>query len=228
MHVSREADAVAISVADSGIGIRPELRSRVFEMFVQVDDGDQPGHGGLGIGLTLVRSIVEMHGGTVTVQSAGTNKGSEFIVRLPLPATALASPVPVDAPGADAVRAKRRVMIVDDREDAARMLGLVVAQAGHKVQLAFSGEEALALGATFRPEVVLLDLGMPKMDGYEVARRLRRRAWGKKLMLVAVSGWGQDEDQRRTREAGFDRHLVKPVDLDALGELLAAGPPVAV
>ncbi|MBW3597072.1 MAG: response regulator, partial [Planctomycetes bacterium] len=175
-----------------------------------------------GIGLTLVKRLVEMHGGTVAVRSEGRNRGSEFIVRLPILAE-----MPLDeareglSDGAEGCTARRRVLVVDDNAAAANMLSMAVKMLGHDVRTAGDGREAIQIAAEFCPDVVLMDLGMPQMNGYEAARRIRRQAWGKSIVLIALTGWGHDDDKRRTKEAGFDHHLVKPAEPAELRRLLA-------
>jgi len=216
LSVEREDAHAVIRVRDSGSGIPEELLPRVFELFVQGERAPGRSEGGLGIGLTLVRRLVQLHGGRVEARSEGPGKGSEFSVWLPL----LLAP----AAGADrrstAPPRPQRVLIVDDVADAAEMLALVVGQDGHEVQVALTGAGALGAAASFRPDVVLLDLGMPSMDGYEVARRLRAQCTERQPLLVAVTGYGHETDRERARAAGFDHHLVKPVDLDQLRPLL--------
>ena len=218
LRVRRDGDRASISVKDNGIGIPPEQLKSVFEMFTQVDRSNRRAQGGLGIGLTLVRSLVAMHGGRVEATSAGLGRGSEFVVELPVARgepKAAHSPLLKDFPC-------RRVMVVDDNRDAAQMLGQLLGALGAQVAVAFSGREALDTLAVFRPECVLLDIGMPDMDGYEVARRIRDTDEGQDMMLVALTGWGQEHDQQRSRIAGFDHHVVKPPDIDKLRDLIAA------
>jgi signal transduction histidine kinase/ActR/RegA family two-component response regulator len=219
-HDGREA---VIRVRDAGVGIPGEMLTRIFEPFTQLNRSLARSEGGLGIGLALVRSLVEMHGGKVEAFSAGLGCGSEFVVRLPaLEEQGEAEPAPVE-PGQRAPRgAGRRVLVVDDNLDSAETLGTVLEIAGHEVWLAHDGEEALVLVERHRPEAVLLDIGLPKLDGYEVARRLRLDPGNDGILLVAVTGYGKEEDRDRGRLAGFDHHLVKPVDLEALRDLLAA------
>jgi CheY-like chemotaxis protein len=193
-------------------------------MFMQVDRSANRAQGGLGIGLTLVKRLVEMHGGTVSVQSAGPGQGSEFTVRLPVSA-----PQPGDAKHPMAGRSpmalpQRRVLVVDDNEDSATSLGMLLTFLGTEVRIAHDGATALAMIETDRPDVVLLDIGMPVMDGFEVARRVRQRSDFDNIMLIALTGWGQPEDRDRTRDAGFDHHLVKPADITALQSLLTTLP----
>jgi CheY-like chemotaxis protein len=212
-----------IRVRDTGVGIPAEMLPRVFEMFTQVDRSSKRAQGGLGIGLSLVRGLVQMHGGSVEAASAGPGQGSEFTVRLPL------APEPRPSPGAAGPAAQRptaaplhRILVVDDLPDAARSLGTLLRLAGADVQIAYDGPGALAALGTYRPDVVLLDIGLPKMDGYEVARRIRQQPEFRDVMLIALTGWAQEDDRRLARAAGFDHHLVKPVDFDALQALLAS------
>jgi signal transduction histidine kinase len=205
----------AIRVTDTGIGIPPEMLSTLFQLFAQVDSTIDRAQGGLGVGLALVRSLVEMHGGTVSAHSDGPGKGSEFVVRVPLST----SPVePADAPAVGSVPRDgcRRVLVVDDNEDSAASMALLLQSVGHAASTANDGHAALEIAEQSRPEVVLLDLGMPGLDGYEVAKRLRSQPWGKDVLLIALTGWGQQEARDRSRTAGFDAHLVKPVEFDAL------------
>lgn len=166
-----------------------------------------------------MKNLVELHGGSVEVQSDGLGQGSEFIVRLPLLA-GIGEREPAPAAPSEAA-ASRRVLIVDDNRDSANTLALVLQTAGHEVVVAYDGEQALERAAAFRPQFVLLDLGLPKVNGYDAARRIRSEPWGRDCVLIAVTGWGQDDDRRRTRDAGFDEHLVKPVDFETLTRLLA-------
>jgi CheY-like chemotaxis protein len=213
-----------LRVEDTGMGIPAGMLARIFEPFVQSGRVLHRAQGGLGIGLTLVRSLVEMHGGSVTAHSDGPGRGSEFTVRLP----ALSPKQPVGGERAAGGVGKpagavprRRILVVDDNADAAESLALWLRLGGHEVRVAHDGPAALAAVDADPPEVVLLDIGMPGMDGYEVAQRLRRRPGLEHLVLVAMTGWGQEEDRRRSGEAGIDHHLVKPADLEALNGLLA-------
>jgi PAS domain S-box-containing protein len=220
LTAQQEGDVIAVSVRDSGIGIPSDMLPRIFDMFTQVDHSMDRAHGGLGIGLTLVHSLVEMHGGTVEARSDGPGKGSEFIVRLPLlpaPASEILRPVQRAVGALPA----RRVLVVDDNRDAADSLGMFLKLAGAKVAVVYHGLAALEALESFKPEVVLLDIGMPEIDGYEVARRIRQNPDYRDVLLVALTGWGQEEDRRRSRAAGFDHHLVKPADIDLLQSLLA-------
>ena len=223
LTVEHEGHQVAIRVRDNGIGIAEESLPRVFDMFAQVDTSLERSRDGLGIGLTLVKTLVDMHGGTVDVHSDGLGRGSEFVVRLPALADTPAhrSPVAVETlPPA----VSRRILIVDDNEDGAESLAMVLRLAGHETHKASDGFDAIDAAERLRPDVVLLDIGLPRLNGYEVCRRIRSEPWGRSLLLVALTGWGGAEDRQRSSDAGFDAHLVKPVDLDALLTLLAAPP----
>jgi two-component system CheB/CheR fusion protein len=220
LTVERRLGEAWVRVRDDGLGIPTELLPQVFDLFTQGDRSLARSEGGLGIGLTLVKKLVELHGGGVEAHSEGPGRGSEFVVRLPvLPRQA---PVEVGAePDGHTPVPPRRVLVVDDNVDAAESLALLLRVERHEVRTAHDGPTALHVAEAFRPEVVLLDIGLPRMDGYEVARRLRGQAGFQKALLVALTGYGQDEDRRRAEEAGFDAYLVKPADPAALHELLA-------
>ena len=206
-----------ISVKDNGIGIAPNALAQVFDMFMQVDRSTRRSQGGLGIGLTLVRSLVSMHGGTVEAHSDGPGLGSEFIVRLPLIADKS-----IAEHGSRPIKPlpSRRILIVDDSRDGGESLATLLRVLGAEVALAHSGRTALECVDTFKPDVVLLDIGMPGMDGYEVARRIRANPANRTISLIALTGWGQDEDRQRSVAAGFNHHLVKPADIEQLRQLL--------
>jgi CheY-like chemotaxis protein len=208
-----------VAVKDNGIGIPPARLTEIFDLFTQVDRSFEQ-QGGLGIGLTLVRQLVELHGGTIAARSEGIGHGSEFALKLPVVATAAAAAAA--SPGPVRASKPRRILLADDNHDAVESLTLLLQIAGHEVHTAFDGEAAIGLAEKLRPEVALLDIGMPKANGYEVARRIREQEWGKRVFLVALTGWGQEGDRRRAREAGFDAHLVKPVPPESLDRLLAA------
>ena len=221
LRVRQEAQHAAIVVRDTGIGISPEALPRVFDMFVQEELRDHRPQAGLGIGLTLVRSLVEMHNGRVEARSDGPGKGSEFTVRLPLSASA---PAPVDNGVLPLRRPRRmtRVLVVDDNEDAAESLGALLRMMGADVRVALDGWTALEIFDSFKPSAVFLDLGMPDMDGFEVAHQIRSRPNTQDTVLIALTGWSQERDKRRTAEAGFNRHLAKPADLETLQAVLTS------
>jgi signal transduction histidine kinase len=217
LAVQREGDEAVLSVRDTGIGIPDEMLSRIFDLFTQVDRTLDRAQGGLGIGLTLVKSLVELHGGSVQAFSKGPNTGSEFVVRLPLlPDTQPPQPARGEGNSQAAPSLPRRILVVDDNVDAAESLGKWLEHTGHEVRISHDGDAALEMARTYQPEVVLLDIGLPRMDGYEVARRLREEPATEHALLVALTGWGQAEDRRRSREAGFDHHLTKPADPETL------------
>jgi PAS domain S-box-containing protein len=224
--VEQAQGEAVIRVRDNGIGIAPERLPSVFDMFKQIEGAADRSQGGLGIGLTLARRLIEMHGGKIEAHSAGLGKGSEFVTRLPAlvePAPEL-TPEPAEGPAAPSANGSRRVLVVDDNVDSAESMAVLLRLYGHEVRLAHDGEAALEEARSFRPDVIFLDLSLPKMDGYEVARRLRMEPATGGMTLVAMTGYGQEEERRRTREAGFDSHLVKPVDFDMLQELLSSLP----
>jgi CheY-like chemotaxis protein/anti-sigma regulatory factor (Ser/Thr protein kinase) len=217
---------VEVRVRDTGIGIPPESLPHIFDMFTQVDASLERAQGGLGIGLTLVRRLVEMHGGTVVAESAGKGKGSEFIVRLP----ASSALVPTSKPSSPAggkcpALPKRKILVVDDNKDAADTMGMILKMLGNEVRTVYDGRAALEAVETFGPSLLLLDIGLPVMNGYEVARNIRAKH-GQEIVIAALTGWGQDEDRRRSKEAGFDHHLVKPASANMLRNLLGSLPPV--
>lgn len=211
----------AFAMRDNGIGVPADQLVRIFEMFAQVDVSRGRPQSGLGIGLALVKNLVEMHGGTVSVQSAGLRQGSEFTVRLPIMA---------DAPGAatasitgEVARPESlRILVVDDNQDSATSLATLLQLGGHETHTAFDGFEAVQAAGALQPDVILLDIGLPILDGYEAARRIRAQPWGRSIVLVALTGWGQDEDRQKSKDAGFNSHLVKPVEFAVLNELLAS------
>jgi two-component system, sensor histidine kinase len=220
IRAERGGDHAIVSVRDNGIGIPPAQLASVFDMFSQVDRSTRRTQGGLGIGLTLVRTLVDIHGGRVQARSAGSGQGSEFIVDLPV----IIGPVP-EADPTEPPRQfpARRILIVDDNHDAAETLGALLGALGAVVAVVHSGRAALDEIDSFNPDAVLLDIGMPEMDGYEVCRRIRATAGHADVLLIAVTGWGQERDRRRSLDAGFDHHMVKPPDIDALHRLLTSG-----
>ena len=217
-----EGDEVVISVRDRGIGIPPEKLTQMFELFAQGDRSLARSEGGLGIGLTVVKKLVEMHGGTVEATSQGPGKGSEFTVRLPRAARP-AAPAPAKAAPTGGEAKPSRILVVDDNVDTARGMARLLKLLGHEVAVAHDGPEGIEAARRHRPDFVLLDIGLPGMDGYEVASRLRREECGKDAVIIAISGYGREEDRRRSKGAGIDHHLIKPLDQDALLSLLSAG-----
>ena len=220
LSVVRQGSEVAISVKDDGIGIAPEMMPHIFDIFAQGQRATDGAQGGLGIGLSLSRGVVELHGGRIEARSEGRGRGSEFIVSLPLVSAPVASRAPRPSPGVKQATIKRRLLIVDDLKDGADSLAMMLRLMGHEVETAYDGEDGVAVAARFRPEMALLDIGMPKMNGYEAARKIRREPWGRNIFLVALTGWGQEDDRNRTQEAGFDHHIVKPADPADLSALL--------
>jgi signal transduction histidine kinase len=222
VQAMRGAGTLSVSVKDNGLGIAPESIGGIFEMFSQIEGVEGRSEGGLGIGLALVKGLAELHDGTVEARSVGLGQGSEFIVRLPFAAHPSSSPRVTDPVPVAPVR--RRILIADDNRDAAESLSLLLELAGHEVRVAHLGRTAVSVAQTFRPDVALLDIGMPDLSGYEVARALRQEPWAMHLQLIALTGWGQEDDRRRSLETGFDHHLTKPVDPDFLQSLIASRP----
>nr|AYC79546.1 hypothetical protein [uncultured bacterium] len=220
LNVTREGPHAVIRVKDSGIGISPDIAPTIFDLFAQADSKGESPEGGLGIGLALVRRLVEMHDGTVAASSPGPGLGTTVTVRLPLLAAQTwigdqsERKVPMLEP--------RRILLADDNADALEALALQLRFAGHDVRTARDGAEAVRVGSEFEPQVVLLDLGMPGMNGYDAAREIRRHPWGTQVLLIALTGWGQQQDRQRTSETGFDAHLVKPVTQIDLFQAIAA------
>jgi len=219
LRLTGAGQQAVIRVQDNGIGIEPDMAARIFDMFVQAENGDRRPNGGLGIGLALTRKLIEMHGGTITVSSAGLGKGAEFEIRLPLSAAqsnqAAAAPMLNGAPAAT-----RRVLIVDDNADAADSLCALLQMSGHEAKTVYRGADALREMISFHPDVVLLDIGLPDLDGYEIARRARASLGERCPSLVALSGWGREEDREQAFEAGIPVHLTKPVDVSTLERVL--------
>jgi PAS domain S-box-containing protein len=214
-----DVKTLRISVKDNGIGLSPAARAHIFQMFSQVEDAYSRSEGGLGIGLALVKGLIDLHGGSIEALSEGAGCGSEFAITLPVERRAVSSH---PAATAFAPRPKpRRILIADDNQDAADSLGMLLHAGGHEVRTAHGGETALSIASTFHPEIALLDIGMPDLNGYEVAKQLRGAGWAKATVLIALTGWGQEDDKRRAKEAGFDHHLTKPIELSQLEALLA-------
>jgi CheY-like chemotaxis protein len=222
LAVGRDGREVVLRVQDNGIGIAAEMLPRIFDLFVQAERRLDRSQGGVGIGLTLAKRLVEMHGGSIAATSPGLGQGSEFVVRLPARLDAGAAKDRESGTATTNRLPRRRVLVVDDNQDAADSLVVLLRLLGQEVGTAYDGPTALARAGEFRPDLVFLDLGMPGMDGYEVARRLRRERQLTGVVLVALTGWGQEEDRRRSCEAGFDHHLVKPVEPNTVEKLLAS------
>ena len=212
---------VVVTVSDSGVGIHPGLLERIFERYVQVNPSGEPSRGGMGIGLSLARQMVELHGGTVTADSQGAGRGSRFTVRLPLHSGLPIVSAPDPAPELVTPAGARRVLLVDDNRDSVESLALLLALSGYETEMAHDGIEAVRVATAWRPDVVLLDIGLPRMSGYDVCRAIRTQPWGRDLPVIALTGWGQDETRRLTYDAGFTAHLIKPVDFPKLRRILA-------
>jgi len=206
-------------VSDNGIGIPREALPRLFGMFMQVDRQSRKGEGGLGIGLALVRALVEMHGGRIGVTSAGPGQGATFTVRLPI-AQEESPPNPQDGSPHRQV-SPRRILVADDNHDAANSTALMLELLGHQVKVVYDGQAAVSAASSFRPHIILMDVGMPVLDGYEATRRIRAQDWARHVTIFAVTGWGQDVDQQKSREAGCNGHLVKPVEPRLLQDAIA-------
>jgi len=224
LTVRRDGGAVAVSVADDGIGIPPAMLDKVFVMFTQVDRTLEKTTGGLGIGLSLVKGLVEMHGGTIEARSEGEGRGSEFVVTLPVAVPVAGVPDATSVEAEDVVPSGRRILVVDDNVDAADSLAQLLEMLGNEVHTANDGEAGVEAAAAYRPDLILMDIGMPKLNGYEAARGIRQQPRGRGVVLVALTGWGQEDDRQKSSDAGFDFHLVKPVEFAALMKLLAALP----
>lgn len=221
IRAERCGDEVFIAVSDDGIGIAPEMMAQIFGMFARGAGSLERSKGGLGVGLSLARGLVSLHGGSIEAHSGGPGQGSEFVVRIPLVDV---GEVHDGGDGGGGGVSGRRILVVDDLRDSADSLATLLAMLGNETFVAYEGEDAIALAEKRRPDVVLLDIGMPRMDGYEVCRRLRARPWSEGMVIVALTGWGQQDDRRRSSEAGFDHHLVKPVEIAALNDVLSGLP----
>lgn len=225
IRTSLEGEKVTIRVRDNGIGIAREMLPRLFTPFFQGDAINWRAEGGLGIGLSLARGLVTLHGGSIEAFSEGTNQGSEFVVRLPGAQTHPTQPSSTESAAHEAsLRRDRKVLVVDDNRDSADMCATLLELSGHEVRAAYSGRGALELADDFRPHVAVLDIGLPDLDGYQLARLIRGTEWGKDVVLVAVTGWGRDDDRKRAFAAGFDHHLTKPMTGEALQSLLGSLP----
>jgi signal transduction histidine kinase len=225
LSAAQKKDEAIIKIRDTGIGIPAEVLPRIFEMFTQADRASKGSPGGLGIGLTLVKRLVEMHGGTITAQSAGPGKGSEFIVRVPM-APSHSSRPQARVKGRQESRTETakpiRILVVDDNRDSADSLGLLLKLLGNDVRIVHDGLAAVKAANEFEPRVLLLDIGLPQLDGLEAAKQIRQQPWAKQAVMIAVTGWGEIVDRQRSKIAGFDHHLVKPVDPDVLTNLLGS------
>jgi len=220
--VERNGSDAEITVRDTGVGISRAMLPHVFEMFTQGEQAHSRTLGGLGIGLTLVKRVVEMHGGTVAADSAGQNMGSTFVIRLPTLVDSSQRPQSKAEDPARMSPPSLRILVVDDKRDAADSLAMLLRTSGNDIRTAYDGAEAVQLANDFEPEVVLLDIGLPNMDGHEVAQRIRQEPWGRRTCLIAVTGWSDEADRARSRAAGFDHHLVKPLDTGHLAQLLGS------
>jgi PAS domain S-box-containing protein len=220
LNIQKEGDEAVLSIRDDGIGIEPDFLPQIFDLFAQAQRSLDRSQGGLGVGLTLVRKLVQMHGGTIEAHSEGLGQGSQFIVRLPVLSSRIV-PVPIPVIERSKISSPaRRVLVVDDNQDTADSIAMLLARSGHEVKVAYSAKKALEAATEYQPEVVVLDIGLPEMDGYEVARRLRLDSRLRSVKLIALTGYGQESDFQRSKEAGFDYHLVKPVELEKIEELL--------
>jgi len=219
--VERQGSDVVVAVEDNGVGIRADMLNMVFDMFAQVDRSLEKSQGGLGIGLNIVQRLAEMHDGSIVAESGGYGAGSRFVVRLPV-ALAVTTDRPDDHDEVPKAKpARRRILVVDDNRDGANSLAEMLTIMGNDTQTAFDGLEAVAVAEAFKPDVIVMDLGMPRMNGYEACRRIRGEPWGRNVVMVAQTGWGQEDDKRKSQDAGFDCHMVKPVDPESLEKLLA-------
>jgi CheY-like chemotaxis protein len=224
LTASRHGNDAVIVVKDNGIGIPPDKLDRIFEMFSQVDQSLERSQGGLGIGLTLAKRLVELHGGSIEARSEGVGQGSEFVVRLPV-AVDGALPIPDGPDEVIQSNGKRRILVVDDNRDSATSLTTLLRLSGNETFIAYDGVEAVEAAARQRPDVILLDIGLPKLNGFDACRGIREHRWAQNVLIIALTGWGQEEDRRKSAEAGFDGHLVKPVDHAELMRLLACWSP---
>jgi signal transduction histidine kinase/ActR/RegA family two-component response regulator len=211
LRARRSGSDVEVAVSDTGVGIAPDMLEKIYELFLQGDRSLERRHGGLGIGLTIVKRLVELHQGSVVARSDGSGAGSTFTVTLPLAATTAEHAVAEEVAAPTAAE-PQRILVADDNPDSVESLSALLEQSGHEVRTACDGASAVAAAEAFRPEVVLLDVGMPNMNGYEACRRIREHEWGRNMLVIALTGWGQREDRARSQAAGFDQHFVKPVD----------------
>ncbi len=221
LTAERQGSDVVVSVKDTGIGIAADQLPHLFQMFSQVERSVERAQGGLGIGLTLVKRLIEMHGGQIEARSGGLGKGSEFVVRLPVVVEASGSKALGENDDTAAPQSCLRILIVDDNRDSADSLAMLLRIMGNDIRTAYDGQEGVDMAGEFRPDVALLDIGLPKLSGYEACQHIREHSWAKDIIIIAVTGWGHEEDRRLSHEAGFDYHMVKPVDPQELMKLLA-------
>jgi two-component system CheB/CheR fusion protein len=221
LRAEQHGSEVVVSVTDTGIGIPPDNLPSIFEMFSQLEGALSRSQGGLGIGLFLVRRLVQMHGGTIEAHSDGRGKGSRFVVRLPIAVEQGEAARTIYGPDHAGPTSGLRILVADDNRDAASTLTMVLKMMGNDVHTVHDGEQVVLAAAQWRPQVVLCDIGMPKMNGYEACRSIRQQPWGHDMVMIAVTGWGREEDKRQAKEAGFDRHMVKPIEHQALMRMLA-------
>jgi len=219
LEARREGGELVVAVRDNGIGISAEMMPRVFTLFAQASPALERSEGGLGIGLALVRGLVELHGGSVSAHSGGVGQGSEFVVRLPLGSPSSARDEERGAPASEAAK-PLRLLVADDNRDSASTFAALLQASGHEVSVAHTGREAFDLAGKLQPDALLLDIGMPELNGYQLAQRIRGTSWGRAVTLIAITGWGQEQDKRRALAAGFDQHLTKPIDPSHLEALL--------
>jgi len=222
LTAGRHGDDAVVSVRDTGIGIAADQLPRLFEMFSQVKSALERSQGGLGIGLSLVRRLVEMHSGQIDARSDGPGKGSEFVVRLPVSESSGPKPQIDECTGE--TKTGLRILVVDDNRDSANSLALMLRLMGGDTRTAYDGEAAVVAAAEFKPDVIVLDIGLPKLNGYDACRRIRALPGANRVLIIAQTGWGQEDDRQRTHEAGFDHHMIKPVDHAVLMKLLAESP----
>jgi PAS domain S-box-containing protein len=221
LTAERQSYAAVIRVKDAGVGIPPNMLPKVFDLFWQVDRSLEKSQGGLGVGLAIVKRLVEMHGGSVEAQSEGQGMGSEFIIRLPVVMSVAQEQQEEEGEPESRSTSRHQILVVDDNVDAAGSLAIILKIMGNEVRTAHDGLQAVDIATTYHPDMILLDIGMPKLNGYEACRRIRELPWGKNVVIVALTGWGQEEDRRRAQEAGFNGHLVKPIEPAALEKMLA-------
>jgi CheY-like chemotaxis protein len=221
LSAERSEREVVLSVRDAGIGIAAGALPTIFDMFTQVEESLEKSRGGLGIGLTLAKQLIELHGGAIEARSEGPGKGAEFKVRLPAVPVLTSLATPSDDELMHAIPVRFRILVADDNLDAAESLGMMLRLMGHDVRTVRDGLQAVEEAAAFRPDLALLDIGMPGLSGYDVARRIREQRWGQEIILIALTGWGQEEDKRKALQAGFDQHFTKPVSPNELARMIA-------